>query len=129
MQWEFPEAHFEFICSIATLHHTRQRELLVKMRDALKPRGVLVVADLVESEGLVQRMLDMVAFGVSPMMRLVHNGRLQPPPEVRKAWEQHGKHDSYLTTSEVRSLANEILPGAIVRRLLLWRYSLVYRKL
>ena len=41
MTWRFPQSHYDFICSIATLHHLEQRELFVKMRDALKPRGVL----------------------------------------------------------------------------------------
>jgi SAM-dependent methyltransferase len=128
MTWDFPQAHFDFICSIATLHHTEQRPLLMKMKNALKPRGVLVVLDLVESSGLVERAIDVIGFGVSGALRLIHNGRLKPPPEVRKAWEQHGKHDHYLSVSEVRELANEILPGATVKRCLFWRYALVYRK-
>lgn len=128
MTWEFPGSHFDFICSIATLHHLEQRELLLKMRDALKPGGILVVLDLVQSDSLLERMIDMVALGVSGGLRLIHNGRLKPPREVRKAWEQHGKHDSYATVSQMRTLVDEILPGAKVRRALLWRYLLVYQK-
>ena len=128
MQWDFPQSHFDFVCSIATLHHLNQRELLVKIKDALKPNGVLVVLDLVESDSLVERMCDVIGYGVSGGLRLIHNGRLQPPATVRNAWEQHGKHDSYLTVREVRALADEILPGASVSRCLLWRYSLVYKK-
>ena len=128
MTWRFPQSHFDFICSIATLHHLEQRELFVKMRDALRPGGVLVVLDLVESNGLFERMLDVIGLGVSGSLRLLHNGRLKPPPEVRKAWEQHGKHDHYSTITQMRALANEILPGSILKRRLLWRYMLVYRK-
>ena len=128
MTCEFPQAYFDFICSIATLHHTEQRPLLMKMRDALKPGGVLVVLDLVESRGLVERVIDVAAFGVSGALRLIHNGRLNPPAQVRKAWEQHGTHDSYLSVSEVRALADEVLPGATVKRCLFWRYELVYTK-
>jgi len=128
MTWDFPQSHFDFICSIATLHHLQQRELFVKMKDALKPGGVLAVLDLVESNGLTERMLDVFGLGVSGGLRLIHNGRLKPPAAVRKAWEQHGKHDSYATVSQMRSLANDLLPGAEVRRHLLWRYSLVFRK-
>jgi ubiquinone/menaquinone biosynthesis C-methylase UbiE len=128
MTWSFPQSHFDFICSIATLHHLEQRELFVKMKDALKPCGVLVVLDLVESNGLAERMLDVIALGVSGSLRLINNGRLNPPAEVRKAWEQHGKHDHYSTITQMRALADEILPGASVKRRLLWRYTLVYRK-
>ena len=77
---------------------------------------------------MTERMMDVIGFGVSSGMRLIHNGRLQPPPEVRKAWEQHGKHDHYSTLKQMRALAGEILPGASVKRHLLWRYTLVYRK-
>lgn len=140
MQWEFSQeskspqeqgfqkGHFDFVCSIATLHHLEQRELLMKIKDALQPGGVLVVLDLVESSGVVERMMDGVGLGVSACLRLINNGRLQPPPEVRKAWEQHGKHDHYLTVRQVRTLADEILPRAVVKRCLLWRYLLVYKK-
>lgn len=128
MTWAFPQAHFDFICSIATLHHTEQRPLLIKLKDALKPGGVLVILDLVQSNGLAERALDVIGFGVSGALRLIHNGRLNPPPEVRKAWEQHGKHDHYLSVDQVRALVNEVLPGASVKRCLFWRYALVYRK-
>ena len=128
MTYDFPQSHFDFICSIATLHHLQQRELFVKIKDALKPAGVLVVLDLVASNSLIERMLDVFGFGVSGSLRLIHNGRLKPPAEVRKAWEQHGKHDHYLTVNQIRALADEIFPGANVRRHLLWRYSLVYHK-
>lgn len=125
---EFQKGHFDFVCSIATLHHLEQRELLVKIKDALKPGGVLVVLDLVESSGPVERVMDVIGLGVSVGLRLINNGRLQPPPELRKAWEQHGKHDHYSTISQVRTLADEILPGSVVKRCLLWRYLLVYKK-
>lgn len=128
MTCDFPRSHFDFICSIATFHHLQQRELLMKIKDALRPGGVLVVVDLVQSEGLNERVFDIIGLGMSATLRLIHNGRLQPPPEVRKAWEQHGKHDTYSTITQIRALADELLPGANVRRHMLWRYSLVYRR-
>lgn len=128
MTWEFPKSQFDFVCTIATLHHLDQRELLPKIKNALKPGGVLVVLDLVQSATVVERMLDVIGLGVSSGLRLIHNGRLQPPPEVRKAWEQHGKHDHYASVKQMRALANEILPGSSVKRHLLWRYTLVYQK-
>ena len=107
IQWDFPPSHFDFVCSIATLHDVEQRELLVKIRDSLKPNGVLVILDLVDSDSLVERVCDVVGFGVSGGLRLIHNGRLRPPAGVRKAWEQHGKHDHYLTIRKVRAFAIE----------------------
>lgn len=128
MTWDFPKSHFGFVCTIATLHHLDQRELLPKIKDALKPKGILVILDLVQSATVVERMLDVIGLGVSNALRLIHNGRLQPSPAVRKAWEQHGQHDHYVTIQQMRALANEILPGSSVKRHLLWRYTLVYQK-
>jgi hypothetical protein len=101
--------------------------LLPRLRESLKPGGILAVLDLVESSSWIERLLDVVALGVSGTLRLIHNGRLKPPAEVRKAWEQHGKHDCYSTVDEMRALAIEILAGANVTRRLLWRYTLVYK--
>jgi ubiquinone/menaquinone biosynthesis C-methylase UbiE len=118
----FPAQHFDFVCSIATFHHLQQRELLLKIKEAVRQGGVLMILDLVQSETLIECVPDVVALG------MIHNGRLQPPAAVRKAWEEHGKHDSYSTLNDIRALADEILPGAIVRRHLFWRYSLLYQK-
>ena len=128
MSWNCPAAHFDCISSIATLHHLQQRELLLKLRKALKPGGVLIVLDLVASSSPLEVVQDLLAMAVSSTLRLIHNRSLRQPPEVRAAWEQHGQHDDYLRMKEVRSLCAELLPSAIVRRHLLWRYSLVYRK-
>lgn len=126
LTWTLPPSYFDFICSIATFHHLDQRELLPRLKQALKPGGFLVILDLVESGSLVEKMFDVAGLGVSSGLRLLRNGRLQPPAAVRKAWEQHGKHDHYLTIGQVRALADEFLPGSLIRRHLLWRYSLVY---
>ena len=128
MTWNFPSGDFDCITSIATLHHLSQGELLVRLNDALRPGGVLIVLDLVTSSSPLELIQDVLALGVSSTFRLLHNRSLRPPAEVRAAWEQHGQHDDYLKMKEVRRLCAEILPGARVRRHLLWRYSIVYCK-
>src|SRR5438046_368708 len=50
ISWDFPAAHFDCIATIATLHHLPLREMLLKMKAALKPEGVLLVLDLFEPE-------------------------------------------------------------------------------
>jgi len=127
--WDFPQSQFDFICSIATLHHLNQHELFPRMKASLKPGGVLTVLDLVKSNSWFERILDVFSLGVSGGLRFIHNGRLKPPAEVRKAWERHGKLDHYSTMDDMRALANEVLPGATVNRRLLWRYTLVYKNL
>jgi ubiquinone/menaquinone biosynthesis C-methylase UbiE len=135
VSWDFPSAHFDCIATLATLHHVPLREVLAKMKAALKPEGVLIALDLFEPErnllkpaGWRDTFTNLIALGASGSLRLIHNGRLQPPREVRAAWEEHGTHDSYPTMSEIRSLCAELFPGASIRKHLLWRYSIIWQK-
>jgi SAM-dependent methyltransferase len=79
-------------------------------------------------EGLFDTFLNAIAIPVSVGLRLIHHGRLLPRREARAAWAEHEQHDIYPTMREVRALCSEILPGAKVRKLLLWRYSIIWRK-
>ena len=131
-----PAASFDCIATIATLHHLPYAEILLKMKEALKPGGVLLILDLFEPAhlsdsflgGLTDSLLNLVALPVSSGMRLLHHGRLLPSREVRDAWNAHAVHDSYPTMKEVRSLCASILPGAKIKQHLLWRYSIVWQK-
>ena len=125
---ELPAEKFDCIAAIATLHHLPAGEVLPKLKGALKPGGVLLVLDLFQAEGLSDAVLGALALPLSLGLRLVRRGRLLPPREVRRAWDEHGRHDSYLTLAQVRELCAEMLPGAEVRRHLLWRYSVVWKK-
>ena len=79
-------------------------------------------------EGLLDTFLNAVAMPVSVSLRLIHQGRLRPHREARAAWAAHEQHDIYPTMHEVRALCAEILPGARIRKHLLWRYSVVWAK-
>jgi SAM-dependent methyltransferase len=119
---------FDCIASIATLHHLPYREMLLKMKAALKPGGVLLILDLFEPAGLSDSVANFLAVPLSVSLRLIHHGRLLRPREEREAWSAHEHHDSYLTMREARQLCIEILPGASVRKHLLWRYSIIWTK-
>ncbi len=128
MSYDLPPAHFDCIASIATLHHLPLQEILFKMKAALEPGGVLLVLDLFEPEGVVDALLNPLAVSVSVILRLIHHGRLLPSREARAAWAAHEAHDSYPTMKAVRALCAEVLPGAEIRKHLLWRYSIVWQK-
>ena len=135
MSWTFPGETFDCIASLATLHHLPLRETLLRMKGSLKVGGILLVVDLFESErnvfkpeGVFDLVLNAVAIPTSVSLRFLHNGRLLPPREVRAAWAAHEQNDTYPTMNEVRMLCAEILPGARIKKHLLWRYSIVWRK-
>lgn len=126
--WDFPAERFDCIASIATLHHLPMKDMLSKMKHALKPCGALLILDLFEAEGALDTLTSMMAMPISMGLRLLQTGRLRPPREVRAAWDEHGRSDSYLTLTQVRTLCAALLPGAIVRKHLLWRYSIIWKK-
>ncbi|MBM3234908.1 class I SAM-dependent methyltransferase [Candidatus Poribacteria bacterium] len=128
MEWEFPAEHFDCVASIATLHHLPFEKMLTKMKDALKINGILIILDLFKAEGLSDVLTSMLAVPVNIVLKLIRNRRLREPREVREAWAEHGRSDSYLTLSQIRQACTTVLPEAIVRRHLLWRYSIIWKK-
>jgi ubiquinone/menaquinone biosynthesis C-methylase UbiE len=127
LEWEFPRQHFDCIASIATFHHLPMAELLPRVKGALGEQGVLLVLDLFQASTFSDYLVGAAAFPANVAARFVHTGRLTVPREVKEAWAEHGRHDSYLTLPAVRQLCAEQLPGAVVRRHLFWRYSLIWR--
>ncbi len=127
-RWEFAAGRLDCVVSIATMHHLPLQEMLLKIEAALRPGGVLAILDLYRAQSLMDYLTIAVAIPVGAAMRLFRTGRLTTPPEVRAAWAQHGAHDHYLMLAEARAACAAVLPGAQVRRHLLWRYSLVWIK-
>lgn len=69
------------------------------------------------------------AFFPNIVMNLIKNGRLKKDDEhAREVWERHGRHDTYMTMDEIRSLARKHIPTAKIQRKLFWRYLLVWEK-
>jgi ubiquinone/menaquinone biosynthesis C-methylase UbiE len=119
---------YDCIVSIATLHHLPPDQALSKMKSLLRPGGVLVIHDLVADSGPLERGMSVLALPVNLGMRLWKTGQLRPPKAVRQAWAEHGKHETYLTIRQVREMCEQYLPEALVRRHLLWRYTVVWHK-
>jgi SAM-dependent methyltransferase len=128
MVWEFPTEQFDCIASIATLHHLPLEEMLAKMKAALRTNGTLVVLDLYEPAGLSGALTNVLAVPVGAALQLLKTGRLRQSREAREAWAAHGRHDSYPTLAQIRQTCASILPGAEVRKHLLWRYSITWKK-
>jgi ubiquinone/menaquinone biosynthesis C-methylase UbiE len=128
MRLSLPAEGYDCIVSMATLHHLPLGEALLKMKDALKPNGVLIIHDLVAADGLVERFRSALAYPVSVARRFWKAGRMRAPREVREAWAEHGKGEVYLTLNEVSEMCQQYLPGARIQRHLMWHYTVVWHK-
>ncbi len=125
---QLQDESFDCIATIATLHHLPMKEILLKMKKALRAGGRLLVLDLFQAQGFFDLCTNLAAFPINGALRLIKTGRLRPDRKVRAAWAHHAKNDTYLTLNEVRNICAEILPKAKLRRHLLWRYSIVWEK-
>jgi 2-polyprenyl-3-methyl-5-hydroxy-6-metoxy-1,4-benzoquinol methylase len=128
LEWEFPHQRFDCIASIAAFHHLPMAALLPRVKGTLTEQGVLLVLDLFQASTLSDYLVGALAVPANAIARLAHTGRLTEPREAREAWAAHGRRDSYLTLPAVRQLCADHLPGAVMRRHLYWRYSLVWRR-
>lgn len=130
--WSFPEERFGCVASITTLHHLPLAPTLRKMGNALRPGGTLMVLDLYRVRSAADYLVGAAGFPASKALRLVKTSALsgsRQSPELRRVWEEHYATDRFPTLAEVRDACAEAgLRGAKVRRHLLWRYSVVWRK-
>lgn len=128
LQTHLPAESYDCVVTLATLHHLPLDESLRRMKALLRPGGVLVVHDLLATESLLDRALDFVRLPVSMAKRLRQTGRLRERREVRRAWIEHGRHESYLTPQELEAMRDQHLPGGRITRHFLWRYTVVWHK-
>jgi SAM-dependent methyltransferase len=128
MTYQLPDGQFDCVATLTTIHHLPAEIILRRIRDALRPGGVFVCLDLYQRSNLNDLLFDGVAYPVNLFLRLLKTGRPRPSREVREAYDEHGRTDTYLTLPQVERMCADILPGARVRRHLFWRYSIVWKK-
>ncbi|WP_338742858.1 class I SAM-dependent methyltransferase [Actinomadura luteofluorescens] len=120
LEYDLPEDFYDFVCSVAAIHHMDFVKSLTAMRGALRPGGTLVVIGLANNKGPRDRAYSAAGLPAHYLHRL-RNRRRAGSPDAPVM-------DPDMTWGEVRDEAQRLLPGAVFRRHLLWRYSLVWRK-
>jgi 2-polyprenyl-3-methyl-5-hydroxy-6-metoxy-1,4-benzoquinol methylase len=118
MTHPFAAGSFDVIASIATLHHLPLEPALLRFRDLLRPGGVLVVIGLYRLASPTDYIIGGAATIVSAWFRLMRGTEHVNAP-IR---------DPETSLREIRAAVERVLPGAIVKRKLFYRYSLVWRK-
>jgi SAM-dependent methyltransferase len=128
-----PATDYDAIVSISALHHMPLETVLPLMADALRPGGVLAAVALPRTDlrrewphelaaALAHRALG-VRFRAERLLKTGTGFAKTPDHDVMPV-----VLDPPLTTREVAAQAATLLPGARVRRLLFWRYLLVWQK-
>lgn len=118
MSHPFGEASFDAITAVATLHHLPLRPALRRFSRLLKPGGVLAVVGLYRAQTVTDYAFWASAAPVSRAIRLVRGFSEVAAPLA----------DPKEPLDEIRAAACDLLPGARLRRLLLFRYLLLWRK-
>jgi len=117
---------FDCVVSLNTLHHVDSAQALLAMRDALRPGGTLLIADVLDRSGMRNLPLNLLAAAVRLVRGAIFDRRTQRGA-LHAAYKAHGCGESHPTLGEAHALAARELPGAVVRGHLLWRYSIVWR--
>ena len=112
-------AQFDAVVSVATLHHLGTREGLVRMAALLRPGGVLGVVGLASSRLPRDLPWELAAAIGTRVLKLRHSYWEHSAPKI---WNTPDDYDT------VRRIAAECLPGSTFRRLLLWRFLLLWHK-
>lgn len=129
LDMKFDDGSLDVIITTATAHHLPFEWLLCFAKDKLKKGGLLIILDLAKVKSLADYFVWGSAFIPNIAMNLIKNGRLhKDDAHSKEVWERHGKHDTYMAMSEIKSLAEKHLPTAKVKRKLFFRYLLVWQK-
>lgn len=111
---------FDTITCVATLHHMDLRAALSKIHQILAPGGRVLIIGLATNKSIMDYLISGLLLLPIRIMDRLHGG--MKGIGVRTAEPKE-------SLSEIRQVAHEILPGAIIQRRFYYRYSLVWTKL
>ncbi|MGA5168359.1 class I SAM-dependent methyltransferase [Streptomyces lavendulocolor] len=118
-----PAGTYDVITCVATLHHLPFTDALTVLRGHLAPGGTLVVVGLHRARTAGDHLLGALAVPLNAAVGLVPSrGRTRPRPVAMTA----PTRPATMTFREIAHGAREVLPGAVVRRRLFWRWTLVW---
>jgi 2-polyprenyl-3-methyl-5-hydroxy-6-metoxy-1,4-benzoquinol methylase len=128
LETNFPDEHFDVIVSVATFHHLPLEQVLPKLKKALKPRGKLLILDVLRMKSVQDFLVGAVAVPLSLALKIFHNGLARPTKAEREAWEHHAKTDCFLSFSKAKQIYRSYFEKASVQRHLFFRYSVIWEK-
>jgi len=131
MDYPLATESYDAVVSMAALHHLPLRPALQRFAIALRPGGVLAAISHRRRELPRELPVELAASAWHHLLglQLTLSGYRRHPELRHDAHHaQMPVRDPQLNTRQVREQASTVLPDVSVRRLLLWRYLLVWRK-
>ncbi|WP_438484685.1 class I SAM-dependent methyltransferase [Streptomyces sp. S186] len=124
---ELPPGHYDFISCLASLHHM-PFDTVTRLRNALAPGGVLVVLGCYREQGLSDGLWSLAAAPTNALIRLAvaATETARPTASPRRPRTKAPVKQPTILLPEIRHRAAALLPGSRIRRLLFWRYLLVF---
>jgi SAM-dependent methyltransferase len=129
-----PAGAYDAITSISALHHLSLPTVLPRLAQALRPGGILIGV----SHHRLELPRDLPFEAVRVLADISRRSALLALPAGRRYRRQLYRRradgaampimEPELAIGQVRQQAERALPGATVRRLVLWRYELRWRK-
>jgi 2-polyprenyl-3-methyl-5-hydroxy-6-metoxy-1,4-benzoquinol methylase len=119
LTYDAEEGSFDLVSALAVLHHLPFDEAIAKMRRLLKPGGRLLVLGVWPSTATA---IDVLISGAAVIVNLGMQATLGATRMDSPAREPD------MPLREVRRRVRAVLPDAVVRRRLLWRYVLEWSK-
>jgi 2-polyprenyl-3-methyl-5-hydroxy-6-metoxy-1,4-benzoquinol methylase len=119
---DLPEANYDVIVSIATLHHMDIEAALTKMKHLLRPSGKLLILGLYQEKTLIDYAYSTISVPLNFVCLNWHRA------SVAKLTTVAPTRPAQLSLKQIRKVADAIVPGFRLRRHLFWRYSLIWQK-
>ncbi|MFE7131574.1 class I SAM-dependent methyltransferase [Streptomyces sp. NPDC057638] len=125
---ELPRGHYDFISCLASIHHM-PFGTVAALRDALAPGGVLAILGCYPERTAVDWAWSATAVPANAVARLAVAAAdgVRPARRSDRAPVRAPVARPTLALADIRREAATLLPGCEVRRLLFWRYLLVFR--
>ncbi|HEY3753254.1 MAG TPA: class I SAM-dependent methyltransferase [Pseudonocardiaceae bacterium] len=116
---------YGLVTAISSLHHMPLRPALRRLAGLVRPGGVLAVIGLYRLATVTDRAVEVVAVPAN-----AGHGALLATRGMAGKPHDSGMpvQDAMDTFAQIRAAATEITPGAVLRRRLYWRCSLLWRR-
>ena len=116
---------FDFVMSVAMVHHLPLKEIVPRLAGLVAPGGVLVIQDVTNRRGVRYFPSNLIATLRSRLRR--RPGGWAGTREVGALYDEHSVGEKYLSASDVESAYRSLLPDATVVNHIEWRYTVIWR--